>query len=413
MLSQNEYLNKILRGDALSILKQLPDESVSCVVTSPPYWALRDYGSETEVIWDGKEDCEHKFEQDFCSKCGAWKGQLGLEPDFNLYIKHLCDIFDEVKRALKKDGTCWVNMGDTYYTKSGSSFENDNLNPKSKEEIEKTTGINKANKIRGKGLLQSKNLTLIPFRFAIEMQNRGWILRNVIIWHKPNSMPSSVKDRFTIDFEYIFFFVKNKKYWFEQQFEPLKEISIKIAEYGWYGKKLLDGKSYNGVSHIEKRGERFAPVQGRNKRCVWTISTKSFKGAHFATFPPDLIEPMILAGCPKFVCKKCGKPKERIIQVIPNPERSQEGRTHSLEEQRQGKTPTPEKGWQTEKQFIGWTDCGCGVGFEPGIVLDPFMGSGTTALVSLKLKRNFVGIELNSEYIKMAYERIKPYLSNS
>ena len=247
--------------DVLKALKQIPDESVDMQICSPPYWGLRDYGEGTQSTWDGDKNCEHEFEEyeqkqhsgrgeqdqgymqyikgkdvpdkivtlGSCSKCGAWKGQLGLEPDFNLFIKHLCDIFDEVKRVLKKDGTCWVNLGDTYYTKSGSGFVNDNLNPKTEEEVSSTTGINVANEIRGRGLLPSKCLTCVPERFVLEMINRGWILRNKIIWHKPNHMPTSVKDRFANSWEYLFMFSNSKKYYFDLDAirEPHKGISIK------------------------------------------------------------------------------------------------------------------------------------------------------------------------------------------
>jgi len=235
---------KIYNMDVLHALKQMPDESVDMQITSPPYWGLRDYGEGTESIWGGDNDCDHDFKDynylhptrgnrgegidakhkpagikqptnikiNICSKCEAWKGKLGLEPDFNLFIKHLCDIFDEVKRVLKKDGTCWVNLGDTYYTKSGSGFLNDNI---SSNEKVRATGINIANEIRGRGLLPSKCLTCIPERFMIEMINRGWILRNKIIWHKPNHMPTSVKDRFANSWEYLYMFSKSKKYYFD------------------------------------------------------------------------------------------------------------------------------------------------------------------------------------------------------
>lgn len=252
-------LNKILQGDSLEVLKTLPSESINCCVTSPPYWALRDYGVE---------------------------GQLGLEPNFNDYINKLCDIFDEVKRVLKRDGTLWVNIGDTY-SGAGSG--------------QKDTGkcVYKTNDFRKnptKTNLQDKSLCNIPARFSIEMQNRGWILRNVIIWHKPNCMPCSVKDRFTVDFEYVYFFVKNKKYWFEQQLEPVTEISLKRAEYGWNCDRPST-QSNNGI-HTNKMGKRFVNEDGRNKRCVWRVTTKPYKEAHFATYPKELIEPMIKAGCP-------------------------------------------------------------------------------------------------------------------
>ena len=298
--------NIILHGDCLKKLKELPDESIDMCMTSPPYWALRDYGV---------------------------KGQLGLESDFDIYVKKLCEVFEEVKRVLKKQGTCWVNLGDTYYTKSGNGFLNDQINPNSR--IEKT-GINRANKLRGKGLLKSKNLTLVPLRFALEMQKRGWIIRNVIIWHKPNVMPSSVKDRFTVDFEYLFFFSKNKKYYFETQREPHKTLSIKRTKHFWDGHREPNS-SYSGMNI-----KNMCHPKGRNKRTVWKITTKPFRDAHFAVYPQELCETPIKAGCPK-----------------------------------------------------------------TGIVLDPFFGAGTTGLVALKQNKKFIGIELNSEYIKIAQKRLQ------
>jgi site-specific DNA-methyltransferase (adenine-specific) len=382
-------VNKIYQGNALEVLKTFPNESINCCITSPPYWSLRDYGKNTEIIWGGNNNCEHDFEvkerrlhggtmkeefgcsrgtremtdwkteDGFCSKCNAWKGQLGLEPDFNLYISHLCDIFDEVKRVLRKDGTCWVNIADTYYTKSGSGFENDNI---SKDNSGK--GIIKGNKLKDRGLLQSKSLCNIPARFSIEMQNRGWILRNVIIWNKPNCMPSSIKDRFTIDFEYIFFLVKNKKYYFETQYEHLSEKYAKDKRpYGVLRQRLYENSKYVKSGMIKKQdmvgnptytgfNERYKEKQlqknspqGRIKRAVWTICPKPFKESHFAVFPEKLVETPLKAGCPK-----------------------------------------------------------------DGIVLDPFIGSGTTGIVALKQNKKFIGIELNPDYIEIAMRRLKPYL---
>lgn len=267
--------DNIINGDALEQLKLLPDNSVDCCVTSPPYWALRDYGVS---------------------------GQLGLEETFQEYINKLCNIFDEVKRVLKKEATLFVNIGDTYSSK--------------------------------------KSLCQIPSRFAIEMENRGWILRNEIIWHKPNCMPSSANDRFTVDFEKVFFFVKQKKYYFKQQLDKYTKPIDR-----WGGKCIKP----NGVSVWDKgtgqesyRKRDMRPnSEGKNKRSVWSVNTKPFKGNHFATFPEKLIEPMISAGCP-----------------------------------------------------------------ENGVVLDPFFGAGTTALVAIKQNKNYIGIELNKEYIKIAQDRI-------
>jgi len=330
-------------------------------MTSPPYWALRDYGRETLTVWDGDPDCKHKWgkrlpshhpgqvEQTkwkkataagkgqtavsgrYCLKCGAWKGQLGLEPDFGSYIRHLCAAFDQVRRVLRKTGTCWVNMGDTYGgsgNASGHTAETKNLEYKTSE-MGATRGITIG--------LMPKSLIMIPFRFAIEMANRGWILRNTIIWHKPNCMPSSAKDRFTVDFEYLFFFTKSRKYWFEQQFERLKRGHWDaMPEIG--GKKHTQGNSRSVYSGNTPPSN---PC-GRNKRCVWNIPTRSFPQAHFAVYPEALCETPIRAGCP------------------------------------------PE-----------------------GIVLDPFMGTGTTLLVATKLNRKSIGIEPSRKYIKMAIARLE------
>src|SRR3990167_2257224 len=336
--------NIIIQGDSLTILKQMPSESINCVVTSPPYWALRDYGVE---------------------------GQLGLEKTFEEYIIKLCDIFDQVKRVLKKDGTCWVNLGNTYLSETNCdttipevqrSWLSALLDGEGCFQIHKQ--INQREKVvcdlpEPKPMLggcQAKSLALIPERFAIEMVNRGWILRNVIIWHKRNCIPASVKDRFTVDFEYVFFFVKSKKYWFETQYEPhlTKENRhdgiTRNRMFNYDSKFNNNPEAYNSPrARIKREGynaeEHFYNPLGRNKRTVWTINTKPFKEAHFAVFPEALVEPMIKAGCPK-----------------------------------------------------------------DGIVFDPFIGSGTTALVALKQNKRFIGIELNSEYIKIAQKRLAPFL---
>ena len=433
-----EYINKILQGDAKSVLKTLPNESVNCIVTSPPYFGLRDYSIEP-TIWDGDKDCEHewgskrkipkttqwntggvfdpnnrktvqeeKYIGQFCSKCGAWRGSLGLEPTFELYIKHLCDIFDEVKRVLKKDGTCWVNLGDSYGgsgNASGHTEDTKNLGYKTSE-MGATKGNQKATRQYAKSLL------LIPQRFAIEMVNRGWILRNTIIWHKPNCMPSSAKDRFTVDFEYLYFFTKSKKYWFEQQLEPHKEVSIK-ARNSKLNQTTNIGASRSAVNvqmGNESRGNRFIPEGGKNKRAVWTITTKPFKEAHFATFPEDLIATPIKAGCPRYVCKKCGKAREKMYKDIDNRHWTdrQKATKKGMILNETGQRNDLGGSFETkETQFIGLTDCGCNAGWEPGIVLDIFSGAGTTAVVAKKQGKRYIGIEIKQEYIDMANKRIR------
>jgi DNA modification methylase len=255
------------------------------------------------------------------------------------------------------------------------------------------------------------------------MINRGWILRNEIIWHKPNCMPASVKDRFTIDFEYLFFFVKNKKYYFEQQFEPMVlnrwSLSNKI---GSSNKNIKTGSGAPGQSphswerkghsgYFDGEGNPLFDPEGRNKRCVWKVPPKPFPEAHFAVYPEELIETPIKAGCPKFICRKCGKAREKVYNPTGN--YIVQGGYGSKTAEHIGASPTSSlltKKVQ-EKQFVVYTTCNCNAGFESGIVLDPFMGSGTTALVALKQQKRFVGIELNPQYIEIAYKRIRPLMS--
>lgn len=274
----------LMQGDALTQLQTLEPESVDCCITSPPYWALRDY----------KVD-----------------GQLGLEPTFQEYINKLVSIFDEVKRVLKRTGTCWTVLGDTYN--------------------------------------ENKSLCMIPERFATKMIDNGWIVRNKIIWHKPNCMPSSAKDRFTVDWEYVYFFTKSQKYFFETQYEPMG----RPPQSTYHRRKTVNHEYAYANSRMKRQVEDelknpnklWGTSLGRIKRCVWKISTKPFSGSHFAVFPPDLVKPMVKAGCP-----------------------------------------------------------------EPGLVLDPFMGSGTVGLVAAQNARDFVGIELNPEYVTMATKRLEPWL---
>lgn len=305
----NRFLNKVICGDCLEVMKDIPDKSVDMVLTSPPYWSLRDYGTE---------------------------GQIGLESTFQEYIKNLCKIFDETMRILKNNGTCWVVLGDTYISGGGASRHFGYSDPKYKN------GRN-GQHIEPSAFPQSlppKSLAMIPSRFAIEMQSRGWILRNEIIWHKPNAMPSSAKDRFTVDFEKIFMFSKNIKYKFNQQLEPYLEPMNR-----WGGDKLKKSGISDwdvGTGQTSYRNRNMRPnKRGRNKRCVWSINTKPTGQKHYATYPDSLIKTPILAGSSK-----------------------------------------------------------------DDVVFDPFMGSGTTALVASELNRHFIGIEINPDYCKIAEDRL-------
>jgi site-specific DNA-methyltransferase (adenine-specific) len=391
---------------------------------------LRDYGQDTQTIWDGDPKCEHEWgkeitrkqsggtrissvtnnsderihfvsKSNFCSKCGGWKGQLGLEPTLNLYIKHLCEIFDEVKRVLKKIGTCWVNLGDTYSTHGGSKGSKYAHNFRSAEEsVEQGIYQPKpSNSLQG---LPEKSLCQIPSRFAIEMCNRGWVLRNELIWHKPNCMPSSTKDRFTADFEKIFFFVKSKKYYFEMQYEPHTDdwYSRAITWRNGNAKQQQRGKSYHQFGEVKPFQNPPNPL-GRNKRCVWKIPTQPFPDAHFAVYPEALIETPIKAGCPEFICEKCGEPRKKMYA---SGERIETGGTREKDTPSIGNKDIP-TGYILKIER-GYSDCGCKAGFKPGIVLDPFCGSGTTCVVAKRIGRRWIGIDINRDYCEMARKRV-------
>ena len=411
---------RILVGNNMIKMRELEDESIDCIVTSPPYFGLRDYGTgkweggdpncdhiesknlkrdvsggvgskdlgtrgkqpstsssvmeykikcnkcnaiKIDYVWGGDENCEHEWskapprrkrhpndhtkgtlnqiasaphlkETDSCHKCGGWMGGYGLEPTPEQYIKNTLLIFDELHRVLKPQGTVWWNIGDSYAMKSsawgGSRGHNSIL---------KGTGL--ADKQRRTGVcpdkLKSKDLMMIPARVAIAVAEHGWYLRSEIIWHKPNPMPESVKDRPTSAHEKIYLFAKNRKYYYDA--DAVKEKART--------KPVVRNKSAEGYQADYPKGERFSEGERTygdgyaNKRNVWTVTTKPFKGAHFTVFPTDLIEPCIKAGCPK-----------------------------------------------------------------GGTVLDPFGGSGTTGLVANNLGRDAILIELNEEYVEIAKKRL-------
>jgi DNA modification methylase len=308
-------LNKIYCMDCLDGMRKIDDNTIDCCVTSPPYWGLRDYGNDD---------------------------QLGLEETPEQYVSNMVQVFAEVRRVLKPEGTLWLNLGDSY---AMSSMRGKNSEFKGAVN-QSNVGIVNIKKSIPDGL-KPKDLVGIPWRTAFALQADGWWLRQDIIWHKPNPMPESVTDRCTKAHEYIFLLTKSAKYYYDN--EAIKEDSVdpvkskKRYEYNFSGRPGLimpDGK----LQQIAPEGKREFNLK-RNKRSVWTVTTKPYKEAHFATYPPDLIEPCILAGCP-----------------------------------------------------------------DDGIVLDPFMGSGTTAEVALKHNRHFVGFEIGQKYVDIANKRIKPWI---
>jgi DNA modification methylase len=393
---------RILPGDCRDVLRTLPDESVHCVVTSPPYWGLRDYGIPPSV-WGGDAACQHEWGEglrrhkggphgnglmreggrsvveaqasckdiesgSFCRHCGAWRGAVGLEPTHQLYVDHAVEVFREVRRVLRADGSLWLNLGDCYAndgTWGGATGgkHTDYLHGQASR-------IGREKRRTG---LKPKDLVGVPWRVAFALQEDGWWLRQDIIWHKPNPMPESISDRCTKAHEYVFLLTKSARYYYDA--EAIKEPASDDTHPRGPGNKRHKGTdAYNAgdarqrtkaglVTYAERRRVGVTPksapegsmvrakeswhastvavLEKRNKRSVWTVASQPFPDAHFAMFAPALIEPAILAGCP-----------------------------------------------------------------QGGTVLDPFGGAGTTGLVADRRQRNAILIERNPDYVAMAHRRI-------
>lgn len=325
-------INKIHNYNCIEGLKLLDDNSIDCCVTSPPYWGLRDYGVDE---------------------------QIGLEKTPEEYVATMVEVFGEVKRVLKKESTCWLNLGDSYSGSGGAGYQ---FGDPKKPRIEHFDNPNK--KVNG---YKPKDLVGIPWMVAFALRADGWYLRQDIIWHKPNPMPESVTDRCTKSHEYIFLLAKSQKYCFDNEaiMEPATNQERVNYQSGsrihginpnrndndlgqrskvWKPKRKNDGTNYGGDGTGFQNHSGYSNLTNpyvRNKRSVWTVNTKPYKEAHFAVYPEELIVDCIKAGCPK-----------------------------------------------------------------GGTVLDPFMGSGTTGVVARKLDRNFIGFELNEKYIKIAEKRL-------
>tara|TARA_R100000655_G_scaffold34712_1_gene67509 strand:+ start:3049 stop:4011 length:963 start_codon:yes stop_codon:yes gene_type:complete len=262
-LGERKLNIEILQGDCIESLKKLEDQSINTCITSPPYWGLRNYNDESK--------------------------QLGMEDTPEEFVENLVNVFREVKRVLRDDGTVWLNLGDSYNTtQAGNKTWGDGVGA-NKHYVDGSIP-KKRNLIQG---LKKKDLVGIPWRVAFALQQDGWYLRQDIIWHKPNPMPESVKDRCTKAHEYIFLLSKNVKYYFDN--EAIKED----AKYPQGPNSPQSIKKGKGEFGMDTRGglSKIGALAKKNKRSVWTITTKPFKGAHFATFPKDLIEPCVLAGC--------------------------------------------------------------------------------------------------------------------
>jgi len=466
-------LNQVIVGDCTEVMRTWPADSIDLVVTSPPYWGLRDYGEETVKIWGGLPECEHEwaeYEADrvtggtrrppqskwktgpqydtsrlegFCSECGAWRGSLGLEPHPQLFIDHLVGICREIKRVLKPTGTFWLNLGDTYASMKGKAYNPGggvtSLPQDAFKELTRDRNPNRMLKPDG-GWLQPKQKLMIPARVAIALQHDGFILRNSICWWKPNAMPSSVKDRLTNAYEHVFMFAKQRRYYFDLDAirQPHAASTIQritqpnvMNQLGGDKQRELRGegggnasRSADMVKSLARNYEKLTKhdiavgrignfsytdllhtkeynPKGKNPADVWRIPTKPFPAAHFATFPPALIEPIVKAGCPRWICSKCGKSRERIT------EKTGEFQRRWSTKNKEGSPYNKQDSYQNIYETTGWSDCGCGESFDPGIILDPFCGSGTALRVARRLGRRFIGIDIVPEYVEMARRRIR------
>jgi DNA modification methylase len=334
----------LLCGDVLERMEDIASESVQCCVTSPPYYQLRNYQTE---------------------------GQIGLEPSPEAYVAKMVQVFRGVRRVLRKDGTLWLNLGDSY--------------------------------------LAGKQLGGIPWRVAFALQADGWILRQDLIWHKPAPMPSSVTDRCTTAHEYIFLLAKSERYFYDA--EAIKESAVYAGVPQSFDTPYKNAGRGTGKkpSGNEKPGSDPVVYNNRNRRSVWKVSTKPYKGAHFATFPPDLIEPCILAGTSaEGCCSNCRAPLVR--QTSKTRKATRPGKVSKYgapEEDVRGGSPTLRERQIVSTETIGWApSCDCAAEVIPCAVLDPFAGSGTTLQVARHHGRNGVGIELNPDYIELAKARI-------
>lgn len=431
----------LYHGHVLDVLRLMPAESVHCVVTSPPYWGLRDYKLAPQVWGGNSAECGHEWSESllspdhgsrhgkgasiltggrhtyddlpdheraassYCLGCGAWQGSLGAEPTPDLYVQHLVEVFRETRRVLRKDGTVWLNMGDGYSSGDRATYRSaasDNKGHLVQNDLPRP--------LTPRGL-KPKDLLGMPWRVAFALQADGWYLRSDIIWAKPNPMPESVTDRPTKAHEYVFLLAKSERYFYDADAirEPHAESSNRSARQGLenLARRLRD----KTLDNPNLRGRRQAPVPGepnafhppgRNKRTVWEIPTDPYPEAHFATFPQKLVEPCILAGTSAAgCCPECGAPWERVTEDTPEyaalKARRKRNQYHDYDNPPEVAQFTSSTGGVVSGRITsGWrATCAHGrscpvcnaalvwspLPTKPATVLDIFSGSGTTLLV--------------------------------
>jgi DNA modification methylase len=428
---------QLLTGDCRDVLPTLASNSVHCVVTSPPYYGLRDYSTGR---WEGGDsDCDHLAVQpargnasytngqgqayasnlqswgdrkasvvfrDTCGKCGARRidRQIGLEATPDAYIATMVAVFREVRRVLRPDGTCWVNMGDSYASTPSGSFDKGGRGSGALE----GGGFraNKAHSTIGHGA-KPKDLLMMPARLALALQADGWWLRSDIIWAKPNPMPESCTDRPTSAHEHVFLLTRSARYCYDADAvrEPCGDNNHGSPNVNPCAKNTV----VRGDSGSLGKWTAEDDARGRNLRNVWTIATAPYAEAHFATYPPALVERCIRAGTSeRGCCAACGAPWGRVTERESRQEQAQwtgaaRGNGRIAGGGHVGRTGT----WSVDTTTTGWSpSCQCNAETQPCTILDPFLGSGTTALVADRLQRHCVGIDLSTTYADLARNRV-------
>jgi len=404
--------HEIIVGDAVESLRRLATGSVHTVITSPPYAGLRDYGEDGQLGLEEVQDCL------------AWA--RSEPPCDDCYICSMRKVAKEIHRVLRDDGTLWWNIADSYNGSGGAGGDYGE------------GGLREGQpKYPGRHLkaLKPKDLCMIPARTALAFQADGWYLRSDIVWDKPNPMPESVTDRPTKAHEYIFLFAKSKRYYYDADAIREPSVALDPMHPGYHAaaaERHAKGERFEGKGKYGKKAFQTIGIGGRNKRSVWRVTTKGYKGAHFAVYPTELIEPCVLAGTSEHgCCSDCGEPWKRLKgracrecdALIPTQAKECAAcgyrNTGWMEEREASETKrsddpskpgrrTPRKKDLTAKSITaGWrAGCECDADVVPCVVLDPFLGSGTTTEVALVNGRHAIGIELNPEYAELARERI-------
>lgn len=473
---QDPRREDVLLGDAREQLRKLESNSVQCVVTSPPYWGLRDYGGP-DLIWGGDPACDHEWIElpvrrapdanrglaqtgngapetrmpgleavpypvssgATCNLCGAWNGQLGLEPTPQDYVMHLLEVFTELWRVLREDGVCWLNLGDSYNAYNGNRGA-------SSTTIDRNRGRKDAELPGGHGLsakeLKNKDLVGIPWWVAFTLRSAGWYLRADVIWRKPNPMPASVRDRPTSSHEHVFLLTKKPRYHYDwlAVVEPFVDARMgrdkaKVSSVRDVGGRTDGFTKPNNVDPSKNGGKNRRDVwteeedewttfqrwldwmreQGEQHPDVWDITTRPFKGAHFAVFPPALASICARAGTSPVACGTCGTPWKRLVEKARPIEQTDRIKNLSLGQVAgtggaiDGGTSSTTLGlYAGEVPTTDSLEPACSHYDPTGrcLVVDPFAGASTTGVVAAELGLDFVGCELVPDYAEMGRERL-------